>query len=1025
MNAKAEKEGLTPRPKQSGEANRRQSQPAVGWAVPGRRHAAALPLLQLQQTQGNLYTQHLLRSGLLQAKLTISEPGDEFEQEADRVADQVMAASAHSAVSGASPRIQRFAGQATEDRETAPASVDRVLASSGRPLDTVLRQDMESRFGHDFSRVQVHSGAAAEQSAQDVNANAYTVGHNIVFGAGRFAPGTHEGRRLIAHELTHVVQQTNAERTYGEQSNEKLSLSSSISPTMLQKQDAEKSDKDRFLLSMEAMEIAKDCPDFDDEAISWIYQKAAPFIESSYKGLNSFVVITSRKTWKTPSTWGELDMDINFTKMSQNSSPEEVLGASERLQQHVKLIARFQKFADGLHVVGELIDWLDGHLIVRRSWEGVVKTNRTLGFPGYVCNKTKITDLPEPEPTRWFQKTNEKKRMQAKLTIGASNDPLEQEADRVADQVLALPTHTAVSGAPPHIQRVVGQPTGQAETAPASVDHVLASSGRPMEPALRQDMEQRFGHDFSRVRVHSGAAAEQSARDVNANAYTVGHNIIFGAGQFAPNSGAAKRLLAHELTHVLQQAGSGVPSKRSVQRYEAGEHAQLGETEDQFKKLATPNYIIYKVEQREMPTDIATKFAVSVEELKEANKDKLQKWKTANGKTIEGFSKGDLILIPPKINPAVKDALKNSGQMIVYVNGAKLEYGDIIAMSGDMFEDINDLLTMSQAQLEEIARLIKEEKTTGKALDTARWDKATGGRFIKYAQKNEKHFAPSNAALVKPSAVASAGDHKSEWEKFHKMALSKAQQGKKEEALLQAAFGDHYLTDAFAAGHLFNKRDAMELFSSQLPIIGKKIDAQHDERKFSKDAKGFFDAVANASWSGSVRKEFSNHQGEKYGLWWDINSSDRLSGVLQGIDLERPDLLGGVIAKATHDELNTLPSGLEVQNNKGDKWQLSGDNTLNPPTKLIAKAAVAQSQLNVLSSMNVSGVLDIASLLKKVWDYTPVPTVLSIKVIQATVKTNTDPKNTRLITAVAALITREHKLIIPELIKLGFLKKKN
>jgi hypothetical protein len=67
---------------------------------------------------------------------------------------------------------------------------------------------MGQRFGHDFSRVRVHSGGAAEQSAREVNAHAYTVGHDIVFGAGRFSPGTHEGQRLIAHELTHVVQQS-------------------------------------------------------------------------------------------------------------------------------------------------------------------------------------------------------------------------------------------------------------------------------------------------------------------------------------------------------------------------------------------------------------------------------------------------------------------------------------------------------------------------------------------------------------------------------------------------------------------------------------------------------------------------------------------------------------------------------------------------------------------------------------------------------------------------------------------------
>ena len=69
-------------------------------------------------------------------------------------------------------------------------------------------------------------------------------------------------------------------------------------------------------------------------------------------------------------------------------------------------------------------------------------------------------------------------------------------------------------------------------------------------------MEQRFGHDFSKVRVHSGAPAEMSARDMNAHAYTVGHHIVFAAGQFAPGTQAGQRLIAHELTHVVQQSGS-------------------------------------------------------------------------------------------------------------------------------------------------------------------------------------------------------------------------------------------------------------------------------------------------------------------------------------------------------------------------------------------------------------------------------------------------------------------------------------
>ena len=79
-------------------------------------------------------------------------------------------------------------------------------------------------------------------------------------------------------------------------------------------------------------------------------------------------------------------------------------------------------------------------------------------------------------------------------------------------------------------------------------------------------MEQRFGHDFSRVRVHSGGAAEQSARDVNANAFTVGHDVVFGAGMFAPGTDSGRRLLAHELTHVMQNRSISVSDPFALRR---------------------------------------------------------------------------------------------------------------------------------------------------------------------------------------------------------------------------------------------------------------------------------------------------------------------------------------------------------------------------------------------------------------------------------------------------------------------------
>jgi len=145
--------------------------------------------------------------------------------------------------------------------------------------------------------------------------------------------------------------------------------------------------------------------------------------------------------------------------------------------------------------------------------------------------------------------------VQRQLTIGASNDPLEAEADRIAERVLIGPARSAIVGTPIRVQRAAGlHAEGAAANVPASVGEALSGAGSPLGPALRAEMESSFGHDFSHVRVHTGAAAELSARAINANAYTANRDIVFGAGQFAPHTLHGRRLLAHELTHVVQQS---------------------------------------------------------------------------------------------------------------------------------------------------------------------------------------------------------------------------------------------------------------------------------------------------------------------------------------------------------------------------------------------------------------------------------------------------------------------------------------
>jgi Domain of unknown function (DUF4157) len=188
-------------------------------AMPGRAHVGqsreVISILHLQRTIGNQAVQGSLQNNAeelnaIQTKPAINTPGDEFEREADHVAERVMRMP--------EPSAQRMCTECEETDRTgadtvrgAPQSVSDVVSGSGRRLDPHVRSFMEARFGHDFSHVRVHTGSRAAESARAVNAVAYTVGKDIVFDEGAYRPEADDGRRLIAHELTHVIQQTRAD----------------------------------------------------------------------------------------------------------------------------------------------------------------------------------------------------------------------------------------------------------------------------------------------------------------------------------------------------------------------------------------------------------------------------------------------------------------------------------------------------------------------------------------------------------------------------------------------------------------------------------------------------------------------------------------------------------------------------------------------------------------------------------------------------------------------------------------------
>jgi hypothetical protein len=152
--------------------------------------------------------------------------------------------------------------------------------------------------------------------------------------------------------------------------------------------------------------------------------------------------------------------------------------------------------------------------------------------------------------------------LQARLRVGNPNDGYEREADRVADRIVKMPgtgarTRGQYFSAKPVIQRRMADAGGVVETVPPEIEDSMRSPGQPLDKAALDYMEPRFGYDFSGVRVHLDSWAEASADAIGAKAFTVGRHIVFGSGRYTPGTSEGKRLLAHELTHVVQQGNDG------------------------------------------------------------------------------------------------------------------------------------------------------------------------------------------------------------------------------------------------------------------------------------------------------------------------------------------------------------------------------------------------------------------------------------------------------------------------------------
>ena len=392
--------------------------------------------LYLQRTIGDQAVQRLPRSGALQAKLRIGQPGDKYEHEADRVAEAVMRM----------PQVQRQVEPEDEEEEELQAkstsghifgenpnlkSHIQSLKGGGQPLSENDRAFFEPRFGYDFSRLRIHLKGAVLNLPIQLKLRINEPGNLYEQEADRIADAVMRMR-------------------------ESDSLPSSIHLPLphLQRQETE----EPWYRVYGGKEINKS----DDYVVAGISQKIGDVANHRVELVNPGASYTPPDGW---------DLDC-FIRRDGSA----------------------RKFPGKLAYLG-----FENEMTAKK-----VKVN----FPQYIKDAVSLFSK-NPKPV--------KSETQILRRAAYSQKPIND-----------IPINKVIH----------------------------SGAGHPLDNSTRAFMESRFGHDFTKVLVHTDAKAAEAVQVVNARAFTVGRDVVFGTGEYAPHTTTGKRLIAHELTHVVQQSGA-------------------------------------------------------------------------------------------------------------------------------------------------------------------------------------------------------------------------------------------------------------------------------------------------------------------------------------------------------------------------------------------------------------------------------------------------------------------------------------
>ncbi len=383
------------------------------------------------------------------------------------------------------------------------------------------------------------------------------------------------------------------------------------------------------------------------------------------------------------------------------------------------------------------------------------------------------------------------------------------------------------------------------------------------------------------------------------------------------------------------------------------------------------------------------------------------------------------------------------GTGTVLLSGVPVDAGNVIAMA-DFFRSPEAMQKATAAEISALNALIERDKQfrlgvkgatapSNDEIEAATAGRPEGERFMDLNKSNFSHFAPPTDPSAAAASAAKGGDHKSAWEKHHRAALDQAKANAAPQrapqvsdpskptqgtvpanAVVTNLFAAHYLTDAFAAGHLINKREIMDGSSAQWDKV-----ASHWGVPGTND---FTDKVAPKLLADPTVAAALAGKQIRLAVWADVDGH-RLSELLYGMskgDDTRGDFFN-LFARMVHDVLNR--EGVEVTN--GTKtWKLSGDATLNAESLQQGRLAVAESERNLQQAAASTKDLDYAAMFARVWAFVPKPTVAGAAFVKKVVDTVGDAGKPEAQAELIRLARDEIKTVVAELNKQNRLRDK-